>query len=225
MKPRLLDLFCGAGGAGMGYHRAGFEVVGVDISPQPRYPFEFIQADAMTYPLAGFDFYHASPPCQDHMRSPMRGQQLHDTGWILPATRERFKATGRPWVIENVPGAPMRADLKLCACMFGHTEIRRERWFETDPALFRVWPPGCYHPGPVMNTTRTAHGPWYRKYGRAPTRARVVAATGRRVDARRADQAGDTPGLHRAHRPDAASRVIARCRHGGRLCDWSRGCI
>jgi DNA (cytosine-5)-methyltransferase 1 len=161
----------------MGYHRAGFDVTGVDIKPQPRYPFAFIQADAMAFPLAGFDFYHASPPCQDHMQSPMCGQQAHGTGWMLGATRKRFEGTGRPWVIENVPGAPMRADLVLCACMFGHVEIERKRWFETNPRLFDLMP-ACYHPGPVMNTMRTTHGPWYRKYGRVPTRAEVAAAMG-----------------------------------------------
>src|SRR5215469_14098562 len=92
--PRLLDLFCGAGGAAMGYHRAGFDVTGVDIKPQPRYPFTFIQADAMTYPLDGFDAIHASPPCQDHMRTPNPFQKTHGTAWMLPATRARLSAGG-----------------------------------------------------------------------------------------------------------------------------------
>lgn len=106
---RLLDLFCGAGGAAMGYHRAGFEVVGVDVRPQPRYPFEFHQADATTFPLDGFDAVHASPPCHDH--TPLRSR------------------AGLPWVIENVPGATMRHDLVLCGTMFGLRTIRH-RWFE-----------------------------------------------------------------------------------------------
>ena len=95
MKPRLLDLFCGAGGAAMGYHRAGFEVVGVDINPQPHYPFEFHQADALTYPLEGFDAIHASPPCQGyspHVSSQSsewaRRQRGKDEPRLIPILRE-----------------------------------------------------------------------------------------------------------------------------------------
>jgi DNA (cytosine-5)-methyltransferase 1 len=171
-----LDLCSGAGGAAEGYHRAGFGVVGVDNRPQPRYPFEFIQADAMTFPLDGYDAYHASTPCQDHMRSRMRQQNAHGTGWMLAATRERFQATGRPWVLENVPGAPMRADYKLCGCMFGLT-VERERWFELWQPAFELRSP-CYHAEPVVNPMRTKHGPWYREHGRIPTRDEVAAAMG-----------------------------------------------
>jgi DNA (cytosine-5)-methyltransferase 1 len=134
VRPRLLDLFCGAGGAAMGYHRAGFDVVGVDINPQPRYPFEFHQADAMNFPLDGFDAIHASPPCQDH--SVLSGQAgKHGTGWLLDATRRALSAQPLPWIIENVPGAPMRADFLLCGEMFGLKTIRH-RYFELDPR----WP-------------------------------------------------------------------------------------
>ena len=93
---RLLDLFCGAGGAGMGYYLAGFEVVGVDSSPQKHYPFEFHQADAMTYPLDGFDVIHASPPCQAYtVANNIHGHEHPD---LLPATRD--------W-----PDSPSEADL------------------------------------------------------------------------------------------------------------------
>src|SRR3989304_1640190 len=106
-KPRLLDLFCGAGGAAMGYHRAGFEVVGVDINPQKHYPFEFHQADAMTYPLDGFDAIHASPPCQHYSvtkSAPNCDGSKHPD--LLPSTRARLLKQKAPWVVENVVGAP-----------------------------------------------------------------------------------------------------------------------
>jgi DNA (cytosine-5)-methyltransferase 1 len=104
-KPRLLDLFCGAGGAAMGYSRAGFEVVGVDINLQPHYPFEFHQADAMTYPLDGFDVIHASPPCQAYTRKAASWGRARNH-WLehpdlLGPTRELLIATGLPYVIET----------------------------------------------------------------------------------------------------------------------------
>jgi DNA (cytosine-5)-methyltransferase 1 len=159
-RPRLLDLYCGAGGAAVGYHRAGFNVTGVDIAPQPRYPFEFCQGDAMTWPLDGYDAIHASPPCQDHSRS--HKPCAHGTGWMLAATRRRLQATGLPWVIENVPGAPMRADLRLCGCMFGLRGLMRERWFETHPPLFELRAP-CYHPDPVITVSGTGAGVTHQK--------------------------------------------------------------
>ena len=112
MRPLLLDLFCGAGGASMGYYHAGFDVLGVDIRPQPRYPFGFVQADAIEalagWNLARFALIHVSPPCQDH--SVMSGQQgKHGTGWMLDSARRMLASQPRPWIIENVPGAPMRA--------------------------------------------------------------------------------------------------------------------
>jgi len=156
---RLLDLFCGAGGAAMGYHRAGFEVVGVDIKPQPHYPFEFHQADAMTYPLEGFDAIHASPPCQAYSQAALgTGKTYPD---LLAAVRERLVIAGAAWVIENVPGAPMRADFRLCGCMFG-LSLRRERWFETSWQHFALRQP-CLHTGPVVSVVGHGTPTWVRK--------------------------------------------------------------
>lgn len=130
-KPRLLDLFCGAGGASMGYSRAGFEVVGVDIKPQSHYPFEFHQADALTHSLEGFDAYHASPPCQAYSMAAIGSRK---DGVVYPDlvadTRERLYQSGKPWVIENVPGAPLRNPTMLNGAMFG-MRIVRKRFFET----------------------------------------------------------------------------------------------
>lgn len=137
MRPRLLDLFCGAGGAAMGYHLAGFDVVGVDINPQKNYPFEFHQADAMTYPLDGFDAIHASPPCQAYSRLKAMWPEKRDAyPDLVGPTRERLHATGVPYVIENVPGAPLVDPLLLCGTMFGlgarGMDLRRHRLFETN---------------------------------------------------------------------------------------------
>lgn len=142
---RLLDLFCGAGGAAMGYHRAGFEVVGVDIVPQPHYPFEFVQADAMTFPLAGFDAIHASPPCQkfSDLKSMYNAKPHED---LLTPTLARLDAIDIPWAVENVTGAPMRAAIQLCGTVFGlgtdDAELWRHRYFETS---FPMMAPPCAH--------------------------------------------------------------------------------
>src|SRR5574337_20985 len=130
MKPRLLDLFCCAGGCAMGYHRAGFDVVGVDINPQQRYPFEFHQADAMTFDLSGFDAIHASPPCQAYTVLGGREDLSHYPD-LVDAVRERLQASGKPWIIENVPGAPLRDPITLCGAMFGLRRYRH-RLFERD---------------------------------------------------------------------------------------------
>src|SRR4030042_5909308 len=121
-KPRLLDLFCGVGGASMGYYRAGFEVVGVDIKPQPHYPFKFYQTDALEFPLEGYDAYHASPPCKGLSQASACRPGLADKyPNDIPTIRERLIAAGKPYVIENVPWALsyLRNPLLLCGTMFG----------------------------------------------------------------------------------------------------------
>jgi DNA (cytosine-5)-methyltransferase 1 len=170
VKPRLLDLFCGAGGAAVGYARAGFEVVGVDIKPQPRYPFTFFQGDALEY-LRGemeeawfahgpFDAIHASPPCQAYVRSGMVAKDGRHPDLLGP-TRDLLDETGLPWVIENVPGAPMRPDIVLCGSQFG-LSVRRHRWFETNwsgPVMTLA----CDHSQPIAGVYGHPHGkggPW-----------------------------------------------------------------
>jgi len=143
---RLLDLFCGAGGASMGYHRAGFEVVGIDIKLQPHYPFEFHQADALSY-LAEhggeFDMIAASPPCHDH--SDLRAVSgLDGSAGLLDQTRRALDLLGKPYVIENVSGALMPGALVLCGTEFGlHVDtpagrrwLARHRQFESNVFLW-----------------------------------------------------------------------------------------
>lgn len=134
MKPRLLDLFCGAGGAAKGYQRAGFYVVGVDINPQPHYcGDEFHQADALTFPLDGFDAIHASPPCQAYTALRSRHQAKSYPDLVAPV-RQRLQTSGRPYTIENVPGAPLNYAVMLCGAMFG-LKVYRHRLFETSMLL------------------------------------------------------------------------------------------
>lgn len=128
-RPLLLDLFSGAGGAAVGYHRAGFDVVGVDIRPQPRYPFRHVVADAMDFPLDGYDAIHASPPCQAY--TPLGALHPHiQYPDLVAATRARLEAWGGPWVIENVMSAPLlkpRA-ITLCGSYFGLRTYRHRRF-------------------------------------------------------------------------------------------------
>ena len=160
-KFRLLDLFCCAGGAAMGYHRAGFEVIGIDIEPQPRYPFEFHQANAMVFlrglalsdilgeptrldgaywSLSDFDAVHASPPCQGYSTI-TPDQSKHPR--LIADVREILQSCDLPYVIENVAGARrhMRSPVMLCGSMFG-LSVRRHRYFESSVALIT---PECRH--------------------------------------------------------------------------------
>lgn len=130
----------------MGYHRAGFEVVGVDIHPQPHYPFEFIQADALMFPLDGFDVIHASPPCQAYTRA--RALQHRQHPKLLEPTRVLLRASGLPWVIENVSGAPMGHFVELCGTHFG-LHVYRHRQFESSHLLMS--PSQCHHPAALMD--------------------------------------------------------------------------
>ena len=163
MKPRLLDLFCGAGGCSVGYHRAGFDVVGVDIEPQPNYPFEFIQDDALAvlwvlleggtirgYKLEDFAVIHASCPCQRWAGS----SHWHgiDHPDLIAPTRDLLERTGLPYVLENVPGAPLKEPITLCGTMFGLEadgfELRRHRCFESN--VFLMMPGQCQHRLPAI---------------------------------------------------------------------------
>ena len=131
-RPRLLDLFCGAGGAAMGYHRAGFDVVGVDIVPQPHYPFEFVQADwadGVANLLDQANVIHASPPCQGYSRMrhlPWLAHKQYER--LIDAVWEALRLTGRPWVIENVEDAPMPHSTVLCGQIFGLPMYRHRRF-------------------------------------------------------------------------------------------------
>lgn len=145
-KPKALDLFCSAGGVSVGLERAGFEVYGVDILPQKNYPYpgRFIQGDALQPPvnLDDFDFIWASPPCQAYSKA----RHIHGTSGdkLIDQTRNLLETSGTLWTIENVPGAPIRADYILCGSQFGLDRLRRHRWFEVSFCPAHLIQP-CHH--------------------------------------------------------------------------------
>lgn len=160
---KALDLFCKAGGATKGLQMAGFHVTGVDIEPQPRYCGDvFIQSDALTFPLKGYDFIWASPPCQAYS---IAANTERTAGKIYPdlvaAMRSRLQQSGTSWVIENVPGAPMRADLILCGSHFG-LQLVRHRLFEFGWPFLSLIAPCAHHEDPITVCGNGTPG-WIRK--------------------------------------------------------------
>ncbi len=198
-RPRLLDLFCGAGGAAVGYHRAGFDVVGVDIKDQPHYPFAFHQRDALQTLeavvalepiLGGFDAIHASPPCQRYSDLAHRNGNAHEHPDLIGPTRGLLEATGLPYVIENVEGAPLVDPVLICGterCLgTGLFRLRRHRLFETN---WRLETPGCGCGGqsyayPVIDVS-----------GGGPTHAPRTDGKGGRTYKGTADQARAAMGI------------------------------
>jgi DNA (cytosine-5)-methyltransferase 1 len=164
MKPIVLDLFSGAGGAAMGYHRAGFDVVGVDIEPQPRYPFDFIEAD-WREPLRFLPglweregrpyLIHASPPCQRYSTMTKRWARSDDHPDLIEPVRDELIAIGAPFVIENVVGAPLINPIRLCGSSFG-LAVRRHRLFELSEPPLLV--PPCAHTGPALQVNGNPGG-------------------------------------------------------------------
>ncbi len=235
IRPRALDLFCGAGGVSVGLELAGFEVTGVDHLPMPHYRGgAFVQADALAYPLEGVDFIWASPPCQRYtsLRHLQRGREYPD---LIPATRARLVAGGIPWCIENVEGAPLGASgflIMLCGTMFGlqtpdgRAELRRHRLFELSwPIALR--PPACQHGnygGESLSVCGTGMGPGNR--GKEATRRErrdtiAVVRQGASRDGRRRaiSVAGNTPQTNTVRNVVRETFTVDDARHAMGI-DW-----
>lgn len=167
MPSRVLDLYCCAGGAAMGLHRAwpSANITGVDIVPQKNYPFTFALADALEYPLADFDFIWASPPCQHYSTAAIshrkNGREYKD---LIAATRAKLNASGIPWVIENVISAPIRKDIVLCGSHFG-LKVVRHRAFELWNGQTVAMPP-CHHADDVVTVCGHGTPAWVMKQRR-----------------------------------------------------------
>lgn len=179
MRPRLLDLFCCAGGAAMGYHQAGFDVVGIDKDWQPNYPFFMRREklfsnhghDFVVWLRNNFDAVHASPPCQAHSDLAHRNGNASDHPCFIEETRRVLRASGLPYVIENVEGAPLESPTMLCGTMFpGHLRVLRHRLFETNWSM--TAPPHGKHPLVYTMDKRKNH------YGKLDEMKAFVQVTG-----------------------------------------------
>lgn len=171
--PRLLDLFCCAGGAAAGYSKAGFEVVGVDIEAHPNFPFTFIQADALTLDLKfirQFDAVHASPPCQSYSDLAKRNGNGHKWPRLIEPVRDLLIRSGLPYVIENVEGAPLIDPVVLCGTMFKGLRVLRHRLFESNFLILA--PPHGKHPKVHTFDKRKSH------YGKTNDMRDFVQVTG-----------------------------------------------
>jgi DNA (cytosine-5)-methyltransferase 1 len=168
MAEILLDLCCGAGGVSVGYSYAGFEVIGVDIEPQPNYPFQFIQADALNFDISKFRYVHVSPPC--HAYTTLQKQNKREYPDLIGAFRDKLKRSGCVYVIENVVGAPLIDPVLLCGTMFPRLRVLRHRLFESNVPLLA--PPHPKHPLVYTNDKRKAH------YGRLDQNTSFVQVTG-----------------------------------------------
>jgi DNA (cytosine-5)-methyltransferase 1 len=204
-RPLLLDLFCGAGGAAMGYHRAGFDVVGVDIKSQPNYPFDFVCGDVMhgfwdVLDIRGpFDAVHASPPCQAYSIATSDKSKHPD---LIGPTRDLLTAADMPYILENVPGAPMPDALVLCGSSFG-LRVRRHRLIETN------WPllvPPCIH-----GSQGQPVGVYGGGTGKSQKRGRKVMSSAEAIEVMEmpwADRAGATQAIPPAYTEFIGQRLL-----------------
>ena len=178
-KPICLDLYCGAGGCSVGYDRAGFHVIGVDIKEQPNYPFTFIQSDALEFDIPDWvDFVHASPECQRFSVTRHIGtMNIDNYGDDIEPIRAKLKATGKPYVIENVPGAPLDNPIVLHGTMFG-LKVVRKRLFESNVFLMA--------PDQPIGKTFTNAASGYSSFANGATHISVAGKNFNPHDARKA---------------------------------------
>jgi DNA (cytosine-5)-methyltransferase 1 len=219
MKPKLLDLFCGAGGAAMGYHWPGFEVVGVDIARQKHYPFDFVQADALDYCATyghEFDAIHASPPCQAHsIITPVTSKSLHVD--LIPDTRQHFQRLNLPYVIENVGGArrALTNPLMLCGAQFG-LKVYRHRFFESNVFMFNP-----EHQPHRDNTPRAGHGTSDKGFISVTSGGNIITVPDHRASQQSADFRGHLSGT----RGISEKGFVSVCGNfsGIAYCKWAMG--